>query len=240
VEHELVRQLPFARVVRLDTDAATGAAGHEKVLSRFAAGQADILLGTQMVAKGLHFPNVTLVGVLRADAGLAVPDFRAAERTFTLLSQVIGRAGRGIWPGRAILAAHAPEHYAVRAAVLGDYDLFLTEELKQRRIGNWPPYVRLASLVFSGEKPDAALTTAEKTKRAVLSALGEGGYDERVVQLLGPAPAPLQRLAGRWRFQVLVKASSGAALSRGVETALRTGAGGAVRLTVDVDPVSLM
>jgi len=144
-----------------------------------------------------------------------------------------------VWPGRAILAAHAPEHYAVRAAVLGDYDLFLTEELKQRRIGNWPPYVRLASLVFSAEKPDAALTAAEKTKHAVLAAFKEGGYDERTVQLLGPAPAPLQRLAGKWRFQMLVKASSGAALTLGVETALRTGVG-TVRLTADVDPVSLM
>ncbi|MCX7020977.1 MAG: primosomal protein N', partial [bacterium] len=111
---------------------------------------------------------------------------------------------------------------------------------RQRRIGNWPPYVRLASLVFSAEKPDAALATAEKTRRAILSAFVESGYDERLVQLLGPAPAPLQRLAGRWRFQLLVKASSGAALSLGVETALRTGTGGAVRLTVDVDPVSLM
>ncbi len=240
VEQELVRQLPFARTVRLDTDAATGAAGHEKVLSRFASGQADILLGTQMVAKGLHFPKVTLVGVLRADAGLSVPDFRAAERTFDLLSQVIGRSGRGVWPGRAILAAHAPEHYAVRAAVLGDYDLFLAEELKQRRIGNWPPYVRLASLVFASQKPDAALAAAEKTRRSVLAAFKEGGYDERTVQLLGPAPAPLQRLAGKWRFQLLAKASSGAALSLGMETALRTATGGTVRLTLDVDPVSLM
>ncbi|HDR06847.1 MAG TPA: primosomal protein N' [Candidatus Coatesbacteria bacterium] len=240
VERELVLRLPFARVARLDTDAATGAAGHEKVLSRFAAGQADILLGTQMVAKGLHFPRVTLVGVLRADAGLAVPDFRAAERTFTLLCQVIGRAGRGVWPGRAILAAYAPEHYAVRAAVLGDYDLFLAEELRQRRIGNWPPYVRLASLVFSAEHPDTARLAAEETRQSVLSALKDGGWDERSAQLLGPAPAPRQRLAGRWRFQLLLKASSGAALSLGVNTAARAAAGGAARLTVDVDPVSLV
>jgi primosomal protein N' (replication factor Y) len=239
VERELARQLPFARVARLDTDAASGAAGHEKVLSLFAAGQADVLLGTQMVAKGLHFPRVTLVGVLRADAGLAVPDFRAAERTFTLLSQVIGRAGRGVWPGRAILAAHSPEHYAVQAAVKGNYELFLDEELRQRRIGNWPPFVRLASLVFSAQKPDAALRLAEGAKKSVVDAFRKAGFDERQAQVLGPAPAPLQRLANRWRFQVLVKASSGAALSAGIEAALRAGKGGGeARLTVDVDPVS--
>ena len=241
VERELAHQLPFARVARLDTDSTTGAAGHERVLSRFATGQADILLGTQMVAKGLHFPRVTLVGVLRADAGLAIPDFRAAERTFTLLSQVIGRAGRGVWPGRAILAAYTPEHYAVRAAVSGDHHLFLTEELNHRRLGNWPPFVRLTSLVFSAEKADPALKLAVKTKKVIQTALREAGFDEQQLQLLGPAPAPLQRLANRWRFQLLVKASSGAALTAAVETAIKTaGSGGTVRLTVDVDPVSLM
>ncbi len=240
VEEELVLALPLTRILRLDTDSTTGAAGHERVLSRFATGQADVLIGTQMVAKGLHFPQVTVVGVLYADAGLALPDYRATERTFNLLYQVIGRAGRGLWAGRAIIAAHTPEHYAIDYACAGDYAAFLEKELKMRKLAAWPPFVRLAALTFSSEDEDTASEAAEKARSLILTTLTAGGFTEEQARLLGPAPAPIARQAKRYRFQLLLKTSLGKALNTGL-TALRGASlGSKVKVTVDVDPVSLL
>lgn len=240
IEQELNRLLPLVRVVRLDSDTARGSGGHEGVLARFAAGQADVLLGTQMVAKGFHFPRVTVVGVLRADAGLALPDYRAAERTFNLLTQVIGRAGRGLWPGRAIIAAHQAEHYAVDCAARGRYAEYLEAELDFRRRALLPPYVRLASLVVSAEAAPQAHGAAVDLADELGGLLAEH-YDRRRYRLLGPAPAPLERVRGRWRFQLLLKASSGEILKRVLKTARDSARGWSKpHLAVDVDPVSLM
>ena len=239
VEQELNRLLPLARTVRLDSDAARSKAGHQRALARFAAGQADILLGTQMVAKGFHFPRVTIVGVLEADAGLAVPDFRAAERVFNLLTQVIGRAGRGLWPGRALVAARRPGHYAVDCALRGDYAGFLEAELEYRRRVLLPPFVRLASLVLSGENPQRVNKRAAELQALLAERLG--GESSRRHRLLGPAPAPLQRLQGRWRRQLLLKTSRGGLLTTALDVAREYGRGlSSTHLTLDVDPVNLV
>jgi len=240
VEEELIQAMPLTRILRLDTDSTTGAAGHERVLSRFATGQADVLIGTQMVAKGLHFPKVTVVGVLYADAGLALPDYRAAERAFNLLYQVIGRAGRGLWPGRAIIAAHTPEHYAIDYACAGEYAAFLEKELATRKLAAWPPFVRLAALTFSAEDEETAREAAAKAREIVFKTLTAAGFTEEQARLLGPAPAPIARQAKRYRFQLLLKASLGKALNIGLTALRKASLGSKVKVTVDVDPVSLL
>ena len=202
VERHLGRELPGLRVLRLDRDTARGREGAGALLARFGRGEADVLVGTQMVAKGHDFPRVTLVGVLAADAALGLPDFRAAEYTFQLVTQVAGRAGRGDRPGRVLVQAFRPDHPALRAAAAQDFDTFADRERRYRRALGYPPFSHLARIVVSDPDPTRAMDRA----REAASALREAG-DGRI-SLLGPAPAPLARLRGRYRVHLLVRAAA--------------------------------
>ena len=235
---ETIRSLfPKARVARMDRDTVRGRGAAERLLLDVERGEIDILLGTQMIAKGHDFPNVTLVGVLAGDALLGFPDFRAGERTFQLLAQVAGRSGRRAAPGEVIVQAFDPDHHAVRAACEHDYEGFVAEELRYRKALHYPPYAALALLVFRDARYETALEAAAR----IVAALKERNDDE--VQVLGPAPAPLERLRGQYRVQVLLKGARRAAVKQALnEAAARIEAAGLRpdAVAIDVDPVSTL
>jgi primosomal protein N' (replication factor Y) len=208
LEEEVRTRVPEARIARLDRDTAQRRGHAERVLRELRARRIDVLIGTQIVAKGHDFPGVSLVGVVLADVGLHLPDFRAAERTFQLLTQVAGRAGRDRAPGRVIVQTYAPGHPAIRPVRDHDYEAFYAEELGQRAALGYPPFGRLVQALVSARDADAALAGAQVLAGA---AAGEGPDQP---ELLGPAPAPLARLRGRHRFQLLLKGSDAAALLR--------------------------
>ncbi len=203
VEEEVARLLPLARRLRWDSDAAVGRDAHQEILDRFRAHQADVLIGTQMVAKGLDLPEVTVVGVVNADTGLNLPDFRAGERTFQLLSQVAGRAGRGPRGGEVVLQTYSPAHYAVQAAAAHDYGLFYQKELVYRRQLGYPPFAQLASLVFTHANEERCRTEAERLKRELLTEVQAKGVAG--LTIIGPAPAFAHRLRGRYRWQLVLR-----------------------------------
>ncbi len=234
VERELAARLPAARVLRLDTDVARDRARPEEVLRSFARGGADILLGTQMIAKGLDFPRVTLVGVLDADVALHLPDFRAAERTYQLLVQVSGRAGRGPVPGEVYIQTCTPEHPAIQAAALHQPKRFLESELAERREAGYPPYRRLAAVLFTGTDE----TSVERMAAAVGNALEAQAVTG--VTVLGPAPHAISRLRGRFRWHLLLKSANATRLREAVigalEAAAAPGLPRGVSVAADVDP----
>lgn len=238
LEHDLKELLPTARVLRMDSDTTSGKGSHERLLSRMNDGSADILVGTQMIAKGHDFPEVTLVGVVNAEASLGMPDFRAAERTFQLLSQVIGRAGRGEVPGRVVVQALDTEHYAIRAAAEHDAAGFYREELEFRREAGYPPFAFLAAFAISGLSEQTVSAQADSTARR----LSQLKTELKVrVEILGPAPSPIYRLRNRYRRQILLKGANRADLHRLLAswrqqaTTVST-----VRISVDIDPVDMM
>jgi len=237
VERELKARLPKARVLRLDTDVARSRMDPERVLRAFARGEADVLLGTQMIAKGLDFPRVTLVGVLDADVALHLPDFRAAERTWQLLVQVSGRAGRGERSGEVFVQTCTPDHPAVQAAALHRPRLFIAPELEQRREAGYPPYRRLIAVLFTGTDE----RDVERAALAVREALGEPGEG---LEVLGPAPQALAKLRGRFRWHLLLKGTDARRLreiaSRALEAAAQPGIPTGVGVMVDVDPVEVL
>jgi primosomal protein N' (replication factor Y) len=240
VERVVVESFPGARVARMDVDTTSGKWSHHEILGRVERGEVDILLGTQMIAKGLDFPRVTLVGVVNADVGIHLPDFRASERTFQLLSQVAGRTGRGDLPGEVLIQTSLPEHYALQAARTHDYRGFAARELESRLNPPYPPHVRLANVVVSSPDGDAAADQAQAAARWLRRGLGRAGAPP--VELVGPAPAPIERLHGRWRWHFLLRARSPAALGR-VCRALMEGfepRGGDVRMVLDRDPTALL
>jgi len=234
LEAQLQERFPQARVARMDRDAMSAKGAHRALVEAVAAGAVDILVGTQMVAKGHDFPGVTLVGVVNADATLNFPDFRAAERTFALLAQVAGRAGRGDRPGRVLVQTYAPEHYALQAAAGHDYRAFCREETGARAELGYPPYGHLVNLVCSGNRREQV----EEAAAAVAHGLGQAA---RGSEVLGPAPCLLTRLRGRWRYQLLLKAAQRSALREllpELERLSRELPAG-VQLAVDVDPVDM-
>jgi primosomal protein N' (replication factor Y) (superfamily II helicase) len=227
-------RFPSARVARLDRDVASGAK-IEPILARVARREVDILVGTQMVTKGHDFPGVTLVGVLCADTGLSLPDFRASERTFQLLSQVAGRAGRGDRPGRVMVQTYRPREPAVTCAAVHDYDAFYAAELEQRSELGLPPLGRQVAVRVDGPDPAEVAATARR-----LAQLAELHGKDAAVEVLGPVAAPLARLRGRTRWQLWLRSPDRTALRRivrglrGVETV------GSIRVVVDVDPLSTL
>ena len=241
VERLLIDRYSSARIAGMDVDTTSGKWAHATILDRVAAGDVDILLGTQMIAKGLDFPNVTLVGVVDADVGINLPDFRASERCFQLLSQVAGRAGRGPKGGRVLIQTRVPMHHAVRCAVAHDYAGFVKQELDGRVTPPYPPIVRLANVVFSGttEAETANLATVATTwLHALLRARPVAG-----VSIIGPAPCPVERIKNRWRWHVLIKAEHPAELTRLGRYFLerfKAPKGGELRVTFDRDPVALL
>jgi primosomal protein N' (replication factor Y) len=237
-ERELARVFPKARVLRLDLDVARDREAPADVLARFARGEADVLLGTQMIAKGLDFPRVTMVGVLDADVALHLPDFRAAERTWQLLVQVAGRAGRGRTPGEVYVQTCTPEHPAIAAMLAGDDGPFVKGELAMRREVGYPPFTRLVALLVDGpdegEVEAASLALAER----VQAAAGPLG-----LTVLGPAPQALSRLRGRHRWHLLLKGGTGAKLREAAAVALAWAdepGHGRVRVVADVDPIDVL
>jgi primosomal protein N' (replication factor Y) len=237
LEHFVAARFPAARIARMDLDTTSTKWAHHRILERVARGEVDILLGTQMIAKGLDFPNVTVVGVVDADTGLHFPDFRAAERTFQLVAQVAGRAGRGPKGGRVYVQTRSPDHHAIRAAAAHSVEAFAETELPLRTPPNppYPPAVGLVRFVASGRDQARTAAIAERVaawlRRAGTERLGGA------LIVLGPAPCPITRLRGLWRWHVLVKAAEARALGR-VVRAWRAKSHRAV--TVDRDPVSLL
>lgn len=237
LQRSLRQLLPGSRVGRFDADETRRVGSHDRILSAFARGEQDVLVGTQMLAKGHDFPSVTLVGIVDADATLALPDFRAAERTFQLLTQMAGRAGRGEAPGEVVVQAYAPEHYAVEAARTHDFEGFYERELGYRRRLGYPPFSALIACVCRGSD---TLTVKEEADHLAAALRHRARPD---VRILGPASPPLARLRGRHRMQVLVVAPERQggidALRRGLEACEARGTTPR-DLAVDVDPVSLM
>jgi primosomal protein N' (replication factor Y) len=205
LEQETGQTFAPVKVLRWDSDATTGKHSHQEILNKFRAHQADILIGTQMVAKGLDLPQVTVVGVVNADSGLNLPDFRAGERTFQLLSQVAGRAGRGPLGGQAIIQTYSPEHYAIQAAAKHDYALFYNQEITFRRQLHYPPFTRLASLLYTHTNDGLCQREAERMKRVLLTEIQSRGIAD--LSIIGPAPAFIHRLRGRFRWQLVLRGS---------------------------------
>lgn len=230
---------PEMRIIRLDRDAAQSPAKLRAVLKRVAEHEVDVVVGTQMITKGHHFPRIRLVGVLLADQALATPDFRAAERAFTLLTQVAGRAGREDGPGLVVVQTYDPHHHALRAALNQDPREFYAEELEERRALGYPPFQRLMALRLDGAAEAAVRLAAENLGRCLDQARGRL---ELEAQVLGPAPAAIARAGGRFRYLLLLKTPGASAASRilrlGLHLAGPMPAG--VRLAVDVDPLSLV
>lgn len=237
MEEILLGLFPGAVVERLDTDTARGAAVQD-CISRFLAGGIDILLGTQMIAKGLDSPDVTLVGVIRADSGLALPDFRAAERTFALLTQVAGRSGR-VKKGRVIFEAIDPENQILRLAAEQNYEAFYRQELEERRLSFYPPFSRILRLLVRAREEQIAETEAERLF-AMLSR--EPSLQGPGIQLLGPAPAPLERLNDYYRHHMIFKAENIDAIAPSVRRIAREFRGTQKKsyLEIDPDPVDLL
>lgn len=242
VERAVGEAFPSARLARMDVDTTGARWAHHEILGRVERGEVDILLGTQMIAKGLDFANVTLVGVINADTGINLPDFRATERTFQLLTQVAGRAGRGPKGGEVFIQTALPQHYAVICATDHDFVGFAERELESRRQPSYPPHCRLVNVVVSGTE-ETPVQEAAEAAAAWLSGLVEArGVAD--VTLVGPAPCPIDRLRGRWRWHLLVRAESAKLLGevmRYFHEKFEVPAGKAdLRVALDRDPVQLL
>ncbi len=233
LEAELRERFPSARIARVDRDTIRRRGAITRVLAAVARGDVDILVGTQMIAKGHDFPAVTLVGVVAADVGLGLPDFRAAERTFQLLTQVVGRAGRGETAGEAIIQTLYPEHYSVQAAAAQDYATFYAREMEFRRAMIYPPVVAMVNVVVRDRELDAAMAAAaELAARIRPRAPG--------VRILGPAPAAIARLRDEYRVQIFLKGRQRRVMREAIAAALGERPDLRRRVTVDVDPVSVI
>jgi primosomal protein N' (replication factor Y) len=235
VEQHLRDRFPDARVGRVDRDAVRRKGALAALLAAFARGDLDVLVGTQMIAKGHDFPRVTLVGVVSADVGLGLADFRAAERTFQLLTQVAGRAGRGEWAGEAIVQTLFPEHYSIQLACRQDYPAFFERELAYRRSMRYPPLVALVNTIVRGRSPDDALRLAARVVGGLAPKAAAGAFT-----VLGPAPAPLARLRGEYRAQVLLKGARRGDMRAALTAVLAGMPEARRRITVDVDPINLL
>jgi primosomal protein N' (replication factor Y) len=232
---EVAERFPAARVAVLSSDLFGTARALKARIAEIAEGGADIVIGTQLVAKGHNFPLLTLVGVIDADLGLQGSDLRAAERTFQLMRQVSGRAGRGERPGEAMLQTYQPEHPVIRAILSGEEERFWQAEAAERRAHGVPPYGRMAAIILSGPEVAQVFDVGNALAR------GDGPLRRIGAQVFGPAPAPIARVRGRHRVRLLVKAAKGAALQAAVaEWIAGVKVPGAVRLAVDIDPQSFL
>lgn len=237
LERMLAARFPDARVARMDLDTTSTKWAHHRILGAVERGEVDVLLGTQMIAKGLDFPNVTLVGVVDADTGLHLPDFRSAERTFQLLAQVAGRAGRGPKGGRVLVQTRKPGHHALQWAARHDPESFLAEEMKDRVAPPYPPTVALANLVVSGTNENAVSKEALRVADWCAALIARYSLP---VTLLGPAPCPLARIKDRWRWHVLLKGASDEIGKVVRYSSGRITSAGDLRVIIDRDPVSLL
>ncbi len=240
IEAEVRGLFPSARVARLDSDTSRDRKKYLAVLQQVREHEIDILIGTQMIAKGLHFPKMPLVGVVWADSGLGMPDYKAAERSFQLLAQVTGRAGRGEHPGRVIIQTYQPQHYVIEFARKHEYEKLYEQEVMQRE-GLWyPPFGRLVNIKLSSEKEPEVAQTGKQVAEYLRSVVGAG---KGKTEILGPAPAPLSMLRNRYRWQLLLKSSNPARLHQLCDLLLgeqQKLCAANVRMGVDVDPENMM
>jgi primosomal protein N' (replication factor Y) len=242
IEEELHGLFPGLRVLRMDYDTTRRKGAHDRILTVFAEGQADVLLGTQMVAKGLDFPRVTLVGVIDADVGLNLPDFRAGERTFQLLTQVSGRTGRGPLGGEVFVQTYSPQHPSVLLAGGHDYMAFAENELKSREELRYPPFSRLISVLVQGKEAAHverhSLRLAEEIRKCVDT------KHHLDVEVLGPAPAPLGRIKDQYRWKIIIKSQQirpvGMCIREACQSVQNDRSAGQVRIIADVDPVDML
>ncbi|MGM0844546.1 MAG: primosomal protein N' [Bacillota bacterium] len=238
VEEELAKLLPEARVIRMDVDTTSRKGAHERLLDSFGEGHADILLGTQMIAKGLDFPNITLVGVLTADTMLHLPDFRSAEKTFQLLTQVSGRAGRHLLPGEVVIQTYTPEHYSIELAGTQNYDSFYHKEMMMRKMGSYPPFYYLSMITISHEDLLKVVGAAEKITKFLQSRLSPQSI------VLGPAASPIPRINNRYRYQCLIKYKREPELPSILQKILQQSqqqkASEGLMISIDVNPYMMM
>ena len=230
MEDTLTRLFPRARLKRMDSDTLKRKEDYRHILGDFRAGKIDILVGTQMIAKGLHFPNVTLVGIIHADLSLHIPDFRAGERTFQLLTQVAGRAGRGDVEGEVFVQSFTPFHPAIQFARRHDYEGFYDQEMEFREQLKYPPLSRIALLILRGRNEDKVRFSAEHLRKEL----------EKELAIAGPAPAPLARAESHYRYQIMLRTRQMTRLG-GHLTRLTAGLQfpDDVSLTIDIDPTNL-
>lgn len=240
LEVEVKARFPDAKVARMDSDTMRKPGSHQRVLSAFRSGEINILLGTQMIAKGLDFPNVLLVGVINADGALHFPDFRASERTFQLVTQVAGRTGRGDRGGRVIVQTYTPEHPAIQAASQHDYARFIEDEMKNRRKFNYPPLGNVARIILRGPSEELTESTADLLLARLESARDKLGLE---IRLLGPAPPPITKLRGKYRFHILLQATDSMQLNKCIRLATETfkiPEKDEIQYVVDMDPMDML
>ena len=240
LEVEVKARFPGAKVARMDSDTMRRPGSHQRVLSAFRGGEIDILLGTQMIAKGLDFPNVLLVGVINADGALHFPDFRAAERTFGLVTQVAGRTGRGDRGGRVIVQTYSPEHPAIQAASQHDYDRFAADEMIARRKFNYPPLGAVARIIIRGAIEELTEQTAEAIVQRLEHTREKLGHE---VRILGPAPPPISKLRGKYRFHILLQATEAGPLGETIRKATEKFVipeKDDIQFVIDIDPMDML
>lgn len=235
VEDELQKLFPQTRISRMDLDTTRQKMAHDKILSSFKSQRIDILIGTQMIAKGLDFPNVTLVGVVSADVGLNLPDFRAAEQTFALLTQVAGRAGRGHVPGLVIIQTYNPEHPTILSAKTQDYNAFYSQEITFRKELNYPPFTHLVNIIIKGKDEGKTIKLAQEIGNN-LRVFNQG----RTILILGPAPCPLTKIKEEYRWQILLKGSPKNLRELLKSTLDNTAIPRQLKVSVDVDPIGML
>lgn len=238
VEEELTKLLPEARVIRMDVDTTSRKGAHERLLAEFGEGKADILLGTQMIAKGLDFPKITLVGVLAADTTLHLPDFRASEKTFQLLTQVSGRAGRHELPGEVVIQTYTPEHYSIALAAKHDYDAFYQREMVLRKMNGYPPFYYLTLITVSHPEITKAVAVTDKIAAYLRAQLS----DEAII--LGPVASPIARLHDRYRYQCMIKYKREPNMARALRAVIdryqHDVSQGDLSITIDTNPYTMM
>lgn len=235
IEQEVARIAPKARILRLDRDTVTKKGAYENIIRSFISGSADVLIGTQMVTKGLDIGSVTLVGAVAADIGLNLPDFRAAEHTFQLITQVAGRTGRHELPGKVIVQTYNPDHYAIKYSSGHDYAGFFKEEIESRRQLGYPPFGSLINVIVCGENEKNVEEVSKETAKFIRKRLHEGE------EAFGPAKAPINKLKGNFRYQIIVKGKNPENIRKAVVSALEPVVKlGRVRISVDIDPYNML
>jgi len=237
LEKEIQKIFPNARVQRMDSDSTSRRGAQEKILYALEQRKIDILIGTQMITKGHDFPSVTLVGVVSADTSLNMPDFRAAEKTFQLITQVAGRGGRGDSPGRVIIQTFNPEHYALRHAQHHDYKSFYKEEIENRQALHYPPFGRIINLRLSSINRDALIEEAGRL-RLIAQRLNKQNVGQ--VDIIGPAESPLAKIRGRYRWQMMIKGQDINLLHKIARNIIGKNQSKQVRITADIDPENFM
>jgi primosomal protein N' (replication factor Y) len=248
VEEELKRLFPETPVRRMDQDTTYRKDSHYEILKGFASGDFNLLLGTQMVTKGLDFPDVTLVGVILADTSLDFPDFRARERTFQLLTQVAGRAGRGKLGGEVILQTYYPDDWAIKLSAEQNFKEFYKKEIEERKELFYPPFSRLVLVRFQGKEETKVLNAADSFGSKLKDSLKAKGYPPKAekskfIQILGPAPSPLPKIKNDYRFQILIKTREVRTMTQTINSIFEKVAEKiypGVRILVDIDPLDIM